>query len=75
MTPRSARMKHRADDRVARERELRRRREDPEPELGLQVGRGEHEGRLGEVHLLRDRLHLLRVEPFRLGEYRELDSP
>ena len=54
------------------ERQLARGREDPDPDVGVLRLRREHEHRLGEVHLLRERLHRQRVEIARVGEDGEL---
>ena len=68
---RPAEHERRAERRVAGERQLDARREDPDPRVAAGLGR-QHEDRLGEVHLARERLHLLVVEAARVGEDREL---
>ena len=50
----------RAERRMPRERQLRGRREDPEPVVGARHGRRQHERRLGEVRPARERLHRVR---------------
>ena len=54
------------------ERQLGRRREDPDPDVGVVGAGGRHEHRLRERHLLRERLHRRVVEIARVGEHREL---
>src|SRR5437588_11797392 len=55
----SRQRKRAADCRVSRHRELVTRREDAEPEVGFWYLRRQKERRLGEIHLLGDRLHHL----------------
>ena len=47
---------------MARERQLSRRGEDPDPDVGVVARRRQHEDGLGEVRLLRERLHRQLVE-------------
>ncbi len=56
---------------MPREGELEVRREDANPRVAAALGR-EHEHRLAEPDLERERLHRLVVEPARVGEDREL---
>ena len=60
-----------ADRRVTRERQLVPRREDAHAVVGAGGRRRCHEGRLGEVRLARDRLHLVRAECAGFGHDRD----
>ena len=57
---------------MAGERQLERRREDPDAHVGVSDGRRQDEDGLGEVHLARQRLHRQRVEIAGVGEDGEL---
>ena len=68
---RRAEHERRAEARVAGERELVPRREDPDPH-GPALARRQHEDGLGEAELERERLHRQLVEVARVGEDGEL---
>ena len=68
---RRAEHERRPERRVAGERQLEGRREDPDPDVAAGLG-WEHEDRLAEADLERERLHGLVVEPARVGEDGEL---
>ena len=57
---------------MAGERQLDRRGEDPDPDVGVVARRRQHEHRLGEVHLAGERLHRRVVEVAPVREDGEL---
>ena len=61
-----------AEHGMPRERQLERRREDADPHVGVGRRRRQHEDGLGEVHLARERLHVLARQVARVREDGEL---
>ena len=57
---------------MARDRQFLARREDTHAGVGVRLVRRQHERRLGEVHLLRDRLHRLGRQPATVEDDGEL---